>query len=250
VVDSTADDLVGDLVEESFDEVEPAGAGRGEAQVAQQPAFHGRGLVGGVVVWDQVDVQIGGDGGVDLSQELRELLLAVTAVQRSDHLAGGRQAVARLVELMAGLSVAWRLSPVGRPARRRAGVVLVWFPSGGCVGSAGRWSDPGPLLMRYCSVMNESREGTEPEPVWRRKSISLPIPLAEWVDIRAAKGGASAYIARLIEADRHGQLVRDELEEFGYTGDMAVTDAGRARAREALDRHAASRAARSRRKAA
>ena len=85
---------------------------------------------------------------------------------------------------------------------------------------------------------------------WRRKSISLPIVLADWVEARSAAGGTSAYIASLIEADRHAQLVRDELSAFGYTDQMAITDAGRSRARQVLERQAASRASRSRQEAA
>ncbi|WP_155372658.1 hypothetical protein [Catellatospora vulcania] len=45
-------------------------------------------------------------------------------------------------------------------------------------------------------------------------------------------------------------LVRTELEQFGYTGDMAITDDDRAKARRRLDRHAADKAARDRPQAA
>jgi hypothetical protein len=74
-VDAAADELVGDLAEEPFDEVEPAGAGRGEVQmeprVAQQPSLHGRRLVGGVVVQDQVHLQVVGDGALIRRRKLR-----------------------------------------------------------------------------------------------------------------------------------------------------------------------------------
>jgi hypothetical protein len=90
-----------------------------------------------------------------------------------------------------------------------------------------------------------------PETSERRvKSYSLPAELAEYVERKAGRRGASAYISNLIAADRHRDLVRQELAEFGYTGDMEITDEGRARARRRLDRHAASRAARSRQQAA
>jgi hypothetical protein len=84
---------------------------------------------------------------------------------------------------------------------------------------------------------------------WRRKTFSLPTSLAEWVEHKA-QGNASAYVASLIEADRHRELAREELRAFGYTGPREITDEGRARARARLDAHAASRATRDRRRAA
>jgi hypothetical protein len=86
----------------------------------------------------------------------------------------------------------------------------------------------------------------EPGPDWKRKTFSLPTSLADWVDQRAARGEASAYIARLIEADQHRELARAELRDFGYTGDREITAEGRAAARAILDRHAAHRTARRR----
>ena len=49
---------------------------------AASQALDRRGLVGGVVVADQVDVQVGGHLLVELGQELPELGGAVPAVQR------------------------------------------------------------------------------------------------------------------------------------------------------------------------
>ncbi len=95
--------------------------------------------------------------------------------------------------------------------------------------------------------MNTDVAGTDEQgPDWKRKTFSLPTSLAEWVDRRAARGEASAYIASLIEADQRRELARSELREFGYVGEMEITPEGRARARAILDRHAASRAARRR----
>src|ERR1700737_5337516 len=56
--------LSGDFGEEPLDEVEP-GAGRrrevqDEAFASCQPAFHGRCFVGGVVVEDQMQIEMGG----------------------------------------------------------------------------------------------------------------------------------------------------------------------------------------------
>jgi hypothetical protein len=83
---------------------------------------------------------------------------------------------------------------------------------------------------------------------WKRKTFSLPTPLADWVEQRASRGSASSYIAGLIEADRHRALARQELRDFGYAGVMENTDDGRARARTLLDRHAASLATRDRKR--
>lgn len=92
--------------------------------------------------------------------------------------------------------------------------------------------------------IDEATDG--PRPDWQRKTFSLPTSLADWVDRRAARGEASAYIASLIAADQRRELAAAELRAFGYAGDMAITDEGRAAARELLNRQAASRAARRR----
>ena len=94
--------------------------------------------------------------------------------------------------------------------------------------------------------MNNDVVSDDQGPDWKRKTFSLPTSLADWVDQRAARGSASSYIAGLIEADRHRENARQELRDFGYVGDLEITDQGRARARDLLDRHAASRAARDR----
>ena len=79
--------------EQAFDLVDPGGSGRGEVDVepgvAGQPGVDLGGLVGGVVVADEVDVELGGDGLVDGDQELAELDRAVPAVQVGDHVAVG-----------------------------------------------------------------------------------------------------------------------------------------------------------------
>ena len=85
--------LVGEQREPAFDLVEPGGAGRGEveviARVAGEPRFHGRGLVGGVIVEHQMDVEIGRPGLLDRGQELAEFDRAVTLVAAADDMAGG-----------------------------------------------------------------------------------------------------------------------------------------------------------------
>ena len=57
--------------------------------MAGEPVVDHVGLVGGVVVADEVDVQLVGDGLVDGDQELAELDRAVTAVEIGDDFAGG-----------------------------------------------------------------------------------------------------------------------------------------------------------------
>lgn len=95
--------------------------------------------------------------------------------------------------------------------------------------------------------MNNDDAATDGQgPDWKRKTFSLPTDLAEWVDRRAARGEASAYIAGLIEADQRRELAQVELRDFGYVDEMEITAAGRAAARTVLDRQAASRAARRR----
>ena len=61
-----------------------------EAGMLCQPTLYRRSLVGGGVVQDQVDIEVGGDFGVDLAQERQELGGPVTRVQSTDHLSGGQ----------------------------------------------------------------------------------------------------------------------------------------------------------------
>jgi hypothetical protein len=62
--------LSGDFGEEPLDEVEPGARRRREMQdeafVSRQPAFHGRCFVGGVVVEDQMQIEMG--GGLAINQ--------------------------------------------------------------------------------------------------------------------------------------------------------------------------------------
>jgi hypothetical protein len=60
-----------------------------EARMAEQPAPDQLGLVGPVVVEDQVDVKLGGDLLFETVQEGLELGRTVTPVRLADHLAGG-----------------------------------------------------------------------------------------------------------------------------------------------------------------
>lgn len=70
--------LVGEIPEESLDDIEPRAAGRDEvhveALVALEPGQHLGVLVRGVVLDDQMDIEIPGSLGVDLVEELDPLL--------------------------------------------------------------------------------------------------------------------------------------------------------------------------------
>ena len=84
--------LVGEQCEPAFDLIEPGGAGRGEMEViaraAGEPRFDGRGLVGGVIIEHEMDVEIGRHGLLDLAEELAEFDRTVTLVAAADDLAG------------------------------------------------------------------------------------------------------------------------------------------------------------------
>ena len=91
-MDAALDLLVAEESEPAFYLIEPGGAGRGEveviARVAGEPRFPGRGLVGGVIVEHEMDVEIGRHGLLDLGQELAEFDRAVTLVTAADDVAG------------------------------------------------------------------------------------------------------------------------------------------------------------------
>ena len=92
-MDAAAYLLVGDQGEEPLDLVEPGRAGRGQVDVPAgplgEPGTDHRGLVGGVVVHDQVDIEVLGHVGLDLVEELEELRCPVAGEALADHLAGG-----------------------------------------------------------------------------------------------------------------------------------------------------------------
>src|SRR5450755_2371492 len=75
---SSPDALASDFGEEPLDEVEPGTGCRGEVQceafVSHQPPFHGRRLVGGVVVEDQMQIEMCGRLAVDCFQKRQELV--------------------------------------------------------------------------------------------------------------------------------------------------------------------------------
>ena len=85
-MDAALDLLVAEESEPAFYLIEPGGPGRGEveviARVAGEPRFHGWGLMGGVIVEQQMDVEIGRHGLLDLGQELAEFDLWLRTLVR------------------------------------------------------------------------------------------------------------------------------------------------------------------------
>ena len=79
--DATADALSGDLGKEALDHVEPrAGSGREvqvKARMPLEPALYRRGLVGGIIVDDEMQVEIGQSPFVDGLEEAEELAMPV-----------------------------------------------------------------------------------------------------------------------------------------------------------------------------
>ena len=84
--------LSGDFGEEPLDEVEPGAGRRREVQdkvfVSCQPALHGRCLVGGVVVEDQMQIEMGGGLAIDLLEEGQELVCPMAGQTFADDFAG------------------------------------------------------------------------------------------------------------------------------------------------------------------
>jgi hypothetical protein len=90
--DAAPNALAGDLGKEALDQIEPGRRGRDEVQlearVLGEPGLHRLGLVSGVVVDDQVQVQMLARGGVDGLQEADELLGPMPRLALPDHRAG------------------------------------------------------------------------------------------------------------------------------------------------------------------
>ena len=89
---ATAQLLFGEQTEPALHQVQPGGAGGCEVHMEAgplgQPVADQRRLVGGVVVRDQVDVEVGGHLGLDGIEEFAELHGPVPLVATTNHLAG------------------------------------------------------------------------------------------------------------------------------------------------------------------
>jgi hypothetical protein len=87
------DPLLGQFREPALDQVQPGRVGgrevEVEARMPDQPAADGRSLVRGVVVQDEVDVELGRHLPIDALQELAELHCPVPAMELPDHFPAG-----------------------------------------------------------------------------------------------------------------------------------------------------------------
>ena len=85
---AATDGALGDEGEEPFDLVEPGRIGRREMNVptraAGEPSSDFGMLVGGVVVDDEMDVELGRHIGLDVAQEGEELLMAMAGFALGD----------------------------------------------------------------------------------------------------------------------------------------------------------------------
>src|SRR5580658_4291519 len=92
-MNATSDLTFGEQRKEALDLVEPGAAGRRQMHVPARPAVEpiadGGGLMGCVIVDDQMHVKIRRHGGLNLVEELAELYGAVASVAFADHPAGG-----------------------------------------------------------------------------------------------------------------------------------------------------------------
>src|SRR5262245_6014179 len=90
-IDAAPDLLVGDKCEEALDLIKPGAAGRREVDMPAwpfgEPVADQRGLVRGVVVHDEMDVETVRDRGLDLVEELAELCGTMTGIAFADDLA-------------------------------------------------------------------------------------------------------------------------------------------------------------------
>ena len=101
ILEDAAPQLVfGQVAEEAFHHIEPTGRGRGEvhmeALMAGEPADDFLVLVRGVVIADQIDMLLLGDGLVDQAEKLQPLLVPVALLAEAEDLAverveGGKQ---------------------------------------------------------------------------------------------------------------------------------------------------------------
>ena len=90
---AASDGLLSDDAEPAFDLVEPGRIGWGVVDVIArslgEPGFDFGVLVGGVVVDDQMDIEIVGHVGIDVTQEREEFLVSVAFLALADDLAAG-----------------------------------------------------------------------------------------------------------------------------------------------------------------
>ena len=92
--DAAPEPIVSEVAKETFHHVQPRRAGRSEvemkARMSRQPALHFGMFMGGIVIADQVQLPVGGDGLVDEAKKLEPLLMAMPLLAKAKDLAVGR----------------------------------------------------------------------------------------------------------------------------------------------------------------
>src|SRR6516225_6990313 len=88
---AAADPVAGDLGKEALDHIEPGSRGRCEVQMEArmglEPALNGSGLVGGIIIDDQMQVEVGRGPLVDLLEKTQELPMPMARHASPDDLA-------------------------------------------------------------------------------------------------------------------------------------------------------------------
>ena len=88
-VDTTADLALGQKRKPTLDLIEPRGVRGSEVQVIARPfgkpSFDRRRLVGGIIVHDQMDIEVGRYRGVDGVEETAKLRCAMAPVAAAEH---------------------------------------------------------------------------------------------------------------------------------------------------------------------
>ena len=119
------DRLLGDEREPALDLIEPAGVGGGVvdvvARMAGEPGFDLRMLVGGVVVGDQMDVEIGRDVAVEMIKKGEELLMPMARLALRDdraveHVERGEQGGGAVSIVVVGDALDVAQAPSAAPA--------------------------------------------------------------------------------------------------------------------------------------
>ncbi len=87
---AASDTLSGDLGEEALDHVEPGRRGRCEVQMEArmflEPTLHGRGLMGGIVIDNQMQIETGRGLLIDHLEKAQELSVSMARHASSDNL--------------------------------------------------------------------------------------------------------------------------------------------------------------------
>ena len=121
-----ADNLGGDFAKEAFHQIKPGGRGRNKMEVKTgvtlEPGRDPGVLVGGIIVANNVKLKLGGDLPIDLAQEGKPLLMAMSRGGVGKHLArkivqgskeGYRPMSVVVVGLGANVSLAQRQTGLG-----------------------------------------------------------------------------------------------------------------------------------------